>query len=56
MILYVGQEQQAHAERIDKHIFAALNSKKADVHGKLNQHTPTQASGHSAQRFALCVL
>ena len=21
-----------------------------------NQHTPTRASGHSAQRFALCVL
>ena len=32
MILYVGQEQQAHTERIDKHIFATLNNKETDVH------------------------
>ena len=32
MILYVGQEQQAHTERIDKYVFAALNSKETDVH------------------------
>ena len=32
MILYVGQEQQAHTEHIDKHIFAALNNKETDVH------------------------
>ena len=32
MILYVRQEQQAHTERIDKHISATLNSKEADVH------------------------
>ena len=26
------------------------------IFARINQHTPTQASGHSAQRFALCVL
>ena len=45
MILYVGQEQQAHAERIDKHIFTALNSKEADVHGKLNQQPRRKRRG-----------
>ena len=36
-VLEVGQEQGAHAHRVDKHILGALNVKEADIDAKADE-------------------
>ncbi len=37
MVLEVGQEQGAHAHRVDEHIFSSLNVKGANIDAKANE-------------------
>lgn len=37
VVLEVGQEQGAHAHRVDEHIFGALNVKEADIDAKADE-------------------